>query len=60
MSGTDIVDRLKAASEYDEGIDPAEAQALFIEAADEIEHLRRLLDTTIEADLDLMEPKGRA
>ena len=60
MPGSDIVDRLKAASEQDGGIDPFEAQALFIEAADEIEHLRSLLDPTIEGDLDLIEPKGRA
>lgn len=60
MPGSDIVDRLKAAAEHDEGIDPFQAQALFIEAADEIEHLRRLLDATIEGDLDLIEPKGRA
>ena len=58
--GQDLVDRLKAASEYDEGIDPAEAQALFLEAADEIEQLRRLLDASIQGDLDLMGPKGRA
>lgn len=58
--GHDLVDRLKAAAEYDEGIDPAEAQALFLEAADEIEYLRRLLDASIQGDLDLTEPKGRA
>jgi len=60
MSGSDIVDRLKAASEHDEGIDPFQAQALFIEAADEIEHLRRLLNMSVQGDLDLAEPKGRA
>ena len=58
--GQDLVDRLKAASEYDEGPNLAEAQALFLEAADEIEHLRRLLDASIQGDLDLTEPKGRA
>ncbi|MCB8822863.1 hypothetical protein [Microvirga rosea] len=56
--GSDIVDRLKFASEA-VGID-GELKALLLEAADEIEHLRQLLDPTIEGDLDLIEPKGRA
>ena len=58
MPGSDIVDRLKAASEHDEGIDPAEAQALFIEAADTIEMLRDLLEVPEEPDLAFIKPMG--
>lgn len=60
MPGSDIVDRLKAAANQGRKLDPEEVQALLIEASDEIVHLRRLLDPTIEGDLDLIEPKGRA
>jgi hypothetical protein len=60
MPGSDIVDRLKAAANQGSKFGPGEAEALFLEAAEEIEHLRRLLDPTIEGDLDLIEPKGRA
>ena len=45
MLGPDIVDRLKAASEHVDGIDPAEAQALFFETADIIRVLRDQLET---------------
>ena len=48
-AGTDIVERLKGAAEQEEGIDPAEAQALFIEAAEAIEHLRDLLPSFEES-----------
>ncbi|AWM85471.1 hypothetical protein [Microvirga sp. 17 mud 1-3] len=58
--GHGLVDRLKAASELDEGPSLAEARALFLEAADEIEQLRRLLDASIHGDRDLTAPKGRA
>ena len=60
MSGADIVYRLKAAAENSGGIDPIEMQALLLEAAEAIEHLRNLLRPTIEGDLDLIDPKGRA
>jgi len=60
MPGPDVVDRLWAASEHDEGIPPAEAQALFIEAAEMIEMLRWLLERLGENELEDMTPKGRA
>lgn len=56
----DLVDRLWAASEYDEGITPAEAQALFTEAAEMIEMLRGLVDPLGESELEDMRPQGRA
>ena len=60
MPTPDIVDRLWAASEHDEGIPPAEAQALFIEAAEMIEMLRSLLEPVGDSDLEGMRPQGRA
>jgi len=59
-SGSDIVHRLRAASEHDEGIPAAEAQALFLEAADMIEFLRSLLESDTEGGLEEMKPEGRA
>ena len=59
-AGTDIVDRLKAAAEQEEGIDPAEAQALFIEAAEAIEHLRDLLPSLEASELEHAKPRGNA
>jgi hypothetical protein len=56
----DLVDRLWTASEHDEGIPPAEAQALFIEAAEMIEMLRGLLEPLGESELEHMQPLGRA
>jgi len=55
----DIVDRLKAAAEHDGGIPAAEAQALFIEAADAIELLRSLLEPATEDGLEDMKPESR-
>jgi len=60
MPGFDIVDRLKAASERDEGMDPAEAQALFIEAAEHIETLRWIIGLSEEIELEYAVPQGRA
>jgi len=60
MPAPDIVDRLWAASEHDEGIPPAEAQALYIEAAEMIEMLRSLLEPADEDGLDRMKPQGTA
>jgi hypothetical protein len=56
----DIVDRLKAAAESDEGLSLNEAQALFIEAAEEIAFLRSLLDPLDEIGLEDLPPQGRA
>lgn len=58
IKATDIVARLRAASEHDEGIDPAETQALFIEAADAIEMLRELLEDPEQNDLAYIKPLG--
>lgn len=60
MPGPDLVDRLWATSEHDQGIPPAEAQALFIEAAEMIEMLRGLLEPLGENGLEDMTPKGYA
>ena len=59
-AGTDIVERLKGAAEQEEGIDPAEAQALFIEAAEAIAHLRDLLPSFEESALKHAKPRGNA
>ena len=56
----DIVERLKAAAEMNEELHPNEAQALFIEAADEIEYLRSLLEPLDETGLEDAPPQGRA
>jgi hypothetical protein len=56
----DLVNRLWTASEHDEGLPPAEAQALFVEAAEMIEMLRSLLDPVGESGLEDMQPQGRA
>jgi hypothetical protein len=60
MSKLDIVDRLKAAVEHDEGLPLNEAQALFIEAAETIEFLRSLLAPLEEMELKDMPPRGSA
>ncbi|MCB5176420.1 hypothetical protein [Microvirga lenta] len=60
MPGPDLVDRLKAASDHDEGIPAADAQALFLEAAEMIEMLRSLLEPVTDGGLEDLEPKGRA
>ncbi|MFC4170525.1 hypothetical protein ACFOYU_00390 [Microvirga sp. GCM10011540] len=60
MRGPDLVERLWVASEYDEGIPPAEAQALFIEAAEMIEMLRALLEPVNESSLEDMRSQGNA
>jgi hypothetical protein len=60
MSNLDIVDRLKAAVESDEGLPVDEAQALFIEAAETIEFLRSLLEPLQESGLEDLPPKGSA
>ena len=56
----DITDRLKAASESDEGLPLNEAQALFIEAAETIEFLRSLLKPLDGLGLEDMHPRGMA
>lgn len=56
----DIVDRLLAAAEQDEGVPTALAQALFIEAADAITLLRSLLEPGSEGRLEDMKPEGPA
>lgn len=56
----DIVDRLKAAAEKDEVLPLNEAQALFLEAADEIEYLRALTEALDETGLEDLPPQGRA
>jgi hypothetical protein len=60
MPVPDLVDRLWSASEHEDGIPPAEAQALFIEAAEMIEMLRSLLEPLKEEGLEDMRPQGRA
>jgi hypothetical protein len=60
MSKLDIVDRLKAAVESDEGLRVDEVQALFIEAAETIEFLRSLLEPLEDAGLEDLPPKGSA
>lgn len=60
MPAADLVDRLWDASEHDDGIPPAEAQALFIEAAEMIEMLRSLLEPMKEKGLEDMRPQGSA
>ncbi|WP_162820335.1 hypothetical protein [Microvirga calopogonii] len=56
----DIAERLKAAAEKDEALPLNEVQALFIEAADEIEYLRSLLEPFDEIGLEGVPPQGRA
>jgi hypothetical protein len=58
MSGLDIVDRLKAASDRDLSLD--ELQALLIEAAETIEFLRSLLEPLEDVGLADLPPKGSA
>jgi hypothetical protein len=58
MSGHDIVDRLKAASDRDLSLD--ELQALLIEAAETIEFLRSLLEPLEDLGLADLPPKGSA
>lgn len=60
MSKLDIVDRLKAAVESDEGLPAGEVEALFIEAAETIEFLRSLLEPLQEVGLEDLPPRGRA
>jgi hypothetical protein len=60
MSGRDIVDRLKSASECEGDLPLNEVQALLIEAADTIEFLRSLLEPVEEVSLEDLPPKGRA
>jgi len=60
MPVPDLVDRLWEASERDEGLPPAEAKALFIEAAEMIEMLRSLLEPMKEEGLQDMRPQGNA
>lgn len=58
MAAADLVERLWAASEHDNGIPPVEAQALFIEAAETIEMLRSLLEPMKEDGLEDMRSKA--
>jgi hypothetical protein len=60
MSGRDIVDRLKAASECEEDLPLGEVQALLIEAAETIEFLRSLLEPLEEVGLEDLPSKGNA
>lgn len=60
MSKLDIVDRLRAAVEHDEGLPVDETQALFIEAAETIEFLRSLLEPLDEIKVEDLPPRGSA
>jgi hypothetical protein len=60
MSGRDIVNRLKAASEYEGDLPLDEVQALLIEAAETIEFLRSLLEPLDDIRLEDLPPKGSA
>jgi hypothetical protein len=60
MSGFDIVDRLKAASEREGNLSSDEVQALLIEAAETIEFLRSLLEPLEDVGLEDLPPKGSA
>jgi hypothetical protein len=60
MSGHDIVDRLKAASECEGDLPLEEERALFIEAAETIEVLRSLLEPLKDVGLEDLPPKGSA
>jgi hypothetical protein len=60
MSGRDIVNRLKAASECEGDLPLDEVQALLIEAAETIEFLRSLLEPLEDIGLADLPPKGSA
>ena len=60
MSGRDIVDRHKAASECEGDLPLDEVQALLIEAAETIEFLRSLLEPLEDVGLADLPPKGSA
>jgi hypothetical protein len=60
MSGRDIVDRLKSASECAGDLPQDEMQALFIEAAEMIEFLRSLLEPLEDVGLADFPPQGSA
>jgi hypothetical protein len=60
MSGRDIVNRLKSASEYEGDLPLDEVQALLIEAAETIEFLRSLLGPLDDIRLEDLPPKGSA
>jgi hypothetical protein len=60
MSGRDIVDRLKAASECERDLPLDEVQPLLIEAAETIEFLRSLLEPLEDIGLADLPPKGSA
>jgi hypothetical protein len=60
MSGRDIVDRLKAASDCEGDLPLDEVQALLIEAAETIEFRRSLLEPLEDVGLEDLPPKGSA
>lgn len=60
MSNRDIVERLKAASEYEGVLPVEEVQSLLIEAAEAIEFLRSLLEPLEEVGLEDLPPSGHA